>query len=78
MDCNFKQISDACKSNTVYISRKVNLKKRNREYIIITIIVFFKRKMSGPSGETLCVYLCIKTIINSEKNIINVEKTTIM
>ena len=27
--CNFKQIWDACKSNTVYISRKVNLKKGN-------------------------------------------------
>ena len=27
MDCDFKEISDACKSNTVYISRKVNPKK---------------------------------------------------
>ena len=27
MDCNLKQISGVCKSNTVYISTKVDLKK---------------------------------------------------
>ena len=27
MDCNLKHIPGACKSNTLYISRKVNLKK---------------------------------------------------
>ena len=38
MVCNLKQISDACKSNTVYISRKVNLKKSNRLRLRLRII----------------------------------------
>ena len=34
MDCHLKQISGACKSNTVYISRDVYSKKGNRVFSI--------------------------------------------
>ena len=34
MKCNFKQIAFFCKSNTILISRKVNIKKGNRVYIV--------------------------------------------
>ena len=35
MKYNFKQITVFCKYNTILISRKVNLKKGNRVYILL-------------------------------------------
>ena len=35
MECKLKQIASVCKLNTIYISRKVDLKKKI-EYDIIT------------------------------------------
>ena len=43
MDCNLKQISCACTFNTVYISRKNDLKQRNRVYAKITFFLWLNQ-----------------------------------